>query len=292
RFRIVACVDPDDDARRAFMARWPVAEGGRDLADLGADRRFDIVSICSPTALHAGQVRAALDLGPRLIFCEKPITPDLAASEAVAAECRAHGVPLAVNHTRRWAPDVDALRKELRAGRWGAVRSAIGLYGKGVLNNGAHMVDLLHFLLDSPIEVAWAGGAVADFWPDDPTVAAVGRAGDTIIHLATAHAGDFALFELQLVTQRGVIAMEEGGFRWRHREAVDSPDFSGYRTLDRGRFTPGAYAEAMRAAVANLYDAVQSGTALASTGETAIAAQRVCDAIRRTARADAEQDGQ
>jgi predicted dehydrogenase len=290
RFRLAACVDPDDEQRRGFMERWQIPRGYRDVAEVEPDRRFDIVSICSPTPFHAVHLAAALELGPRLIFCEKPLTPTVADSEALIADCGRRAVLLAVNHTRRWAPDVTALRDALRAGRWGAVRGVVGTYTKGLLNNGAHLVDLLHHLLERPIQPVWAGDAARDFWDDDPSIAAVLRAGGTPIHLLTGHAKDFALFELQLITERGVITMEEGGFRWRYREAVDSPDFKGYRTLDHGSFTPGAYAEAMRAAVANLHDAVRFGTAITSTGETALAAQRVCDAIREMACAESKDE--
>ena len=57
------------------------------------------------------------------------------------------------------------LAAELKPPAPGArVRSAVGTYNKGVLNNGSHMVDLLHLLLgadDGPLRViagASAGG--------------------------------------------------------------------------------------------------------------------------------------
>ena len=40
------------------------------------------------------------------------------------------------------------------------------------------------------------------------------------VHLATAHAGDAALFELQLVCEKAVITMEDGGLQWRLRRVV------------------------------------------------------------------------
>ena len=38
------------------------------------------------------------------------------------------------------------LAGELKAGTWGQVRSASGTYGKGVMHNGSHLIDLLHML--------------------------------------------------------------------------------------------------------------------------------------------------
>lgn len=282
-FHVEACVEPDAERRAAFMRRWGIAHGFDDLAGAAAAYplgRFDVVSLCSPTHAHAEQVEAALAMKPRLVFCEKPVTPTLAQTEALVERCAAAGVPLAVNHTRRWAPDVQRLAAELRAGAWGAVRSAVGTYNKGVLNNGSHLVDLLHLLL-GPMTLLDAGAALADHWPDDPTVPALLQtAGGIPVHLNTAHAADCAIFELQLITATAVIAMEDGGLQWRVRRVIDSPHFRHYRVLDSGERTAGEYLQATQRAVANLHAHLTHGEPLASTGASALAAQRLCEEIR------------
>jgi predicted dehydrogenase len=238
------------------------------------------VSVCSPTALHAAHLRGALALAPKLIFCEKPVTLSLPETESVVAGCRAAGVLLAVNHTRRWAPDVIRLRDALRDRVWGAVRSITGVYSKGVLNNGAHMIDLLHFLV-GPVRVIAAGTPVADFWDDDPSIPAMLETENGVaVHLSVGHAADYALFELTIVTEFGVITMEAGGLRWRVRRADASADFPGYHAVGAGSFADGEYAHAMSNAVANLRRAIDFGEPLASDGESACLAQRVCADIR------------
>lgn len=304
-FQLTACVEPDADRRQAFMRRWGVQQGHADLAAVQAqhgltDRpdlpnlpdfphpqdagRFDVISLCSPTAAHAPQIEAALALRPRLIFCEKPVTPTLAQTQALVQRCAAAGVPLAVNHTRRWAPDVQRLAAELRSGVWGPVRSVVGTYNKGVLNNGSHMVDLLHQLL-GPLTLQYAGRAQADHWSDDLSVPAVLQSASGVeVHLNTAHAADGAIFELQIFTASAVIAMEDGGQQWRVRRYVDSPHFKHYRVPDSGERSAGSYLQATARAVDNLYQHLTQGQALASTGDTALAAQRLCDEILRRAR--------
>lgn len=281
RFRLAACIEPDDGRRARFMARWGVPQGHAGFDALEGSR-FDIVSICSPTALHAKHVEAALRLGPKLIFCEKPLAPALADAERLVGRCEAEGVLLAVNHSRRWDPAVTALRDELRAGAWGELRSAVGHYNKGLLNNGSHMIDLLHFLLGGDLELVCAGPAAADFFEEDPTIPALLRgAGGVAVHLAAADARDYALFELELVASEAVIAMEEGGMSWRVRRAEDSRRFAGYRTPGLEERRAGDYGRAMANAVASIYEAVASAAALACTGRDALAAQRLCDQIRK-----------
>lgn len=283
-FRLAACVEPDADRRAAFMRRWGVAQGFATLDEaLAQGLRPQVISICSPTAAHAEHLAQALRMQPRALFCEKPVTPSVAQTQQWVEACRAAGVLLAVNHTRRWAPDVVQLRDELAAGAWGSLRSLAGTYNKGILNNGGHLVDLVQFLA-GPLELLAAGPAVHDFWPDDPTLPALLRTQAGVpVTLSCGHAGDYAVFELQLVASEGTLVMENGGMRWRRRRAAASPHFQGYRALGPAEELPGRYEEAMEAAVANLHAALAQGAPLASTGDTALAAQRICEQIRGAA---------
>lgn len=281
-FRLAAAVDPDAAKRVEFMARWDVPVGAASLDDLPSELAADVIVVASPTAMHGAHVAAALARKPRLIFCEKPVTPTAEASAALVAACGTADTLLAVNHTRRWAPDIVALAHELRGGTHGTLRSASGTYTKGVLNNGSHMIDLLHMLLGDVALVA-AGAPVFDHWPDDPSVPCLLTAGTVPVTLNIGDARDYALFELTIVTATGTITMEDGGLAWRKRNARPSPDFPGYRTLDAGKRSDGAYAEAMRAAVANIHAALTEGAPLASDGASALAAQRLCEGIAAAA---------
>lgn len=287
RFRVQACVDPDHSRREAFMARWSVPLGATRVEELPlAAQHAEIVAICSPTACHEQHLAEALRLRPRLIFCEKPLTPTLASSRHWVQQCAAAGVSLAVNHNRRWAPDVSRLAEDLAAGRWGAVRSATGFYSKGLLNNGGHLLDLLGRLL-GPMQVLAAGAPVWDFWPDDPSVPALLRSVAGVpVQLATGHAGDYAIFELSLITEAGVITMEDGGQAWRLRRAAASSSFSGYRSLDAGERIAGQYQLAMACAVDNIALHLLQGEALACDGSHALAAQQLCEALLAMSRTD------
>jgi predicted dehydrogenase len=288
-FRLAACVEPDDARRAAFMERWNVPQGFASLEHaLAQGLRAEVVSICSPTASHASDLGIALQLRPRAIFCEKPVSPSAAQTRACVQACRAAGVLLAVNHTRRWAPDVLRLRDELAHGKWGTLRAIAGVYNKGILNNGSHLVDLVQFLAGS-LTVLAASAPSHDFWPDDPSASALLQTAEGVpVTFTAAHAADYAMFEMQLFTERGVVIMENGGMRWRVRRVEDSPQFRGYRSLSDGTPSPGEYALAMTRAVSNLHDAVARGSALASTGDTALAAQEVCERIREASRAAAQ----
>lgn len=281
---MTTCVDPDAARRREFQEFWNVREALPDVRGLtGRSGEFDVISICSPTPLHSEHLSLALDLRPRLVFCEKPVTSTAEEGKRWANRFGAAGIPVAVNYTRRWAPDIVRLRNELDAGTWGEVRSAIGVYGKGLLNNGSHLIDLLHFLL-GPLSVEAAGPPVHDFWESDASFPAMLRSyGGVPVHLANGHAKDFSLFELHLITRQGVIGIEDGGLRWRVRRATESPQFAGYTSLSEGSFQEGQYELAMTRAVENIQQVLNGNSQLASTLETALQAQVVCEQIQAMA---------
>lgn len=283
-FEITCCIDPNALQRQAFQSRWQVPHGFSSWQELPQEvGAFDVISICSPTAAHAQDIHLALALKPQLIFCEKPLTHSVRQTQKAIDECTEKKVLLAVNHSRRWSPEVQQLKQQLAQGQWGALRSVSAIYNKGMLNNGSHMIDLLLNLF-GPLHITHVGQAVVDHFDADPSVDACLQTADGVpVQLNVAHAQDFALFEMQIVTEKGVIAMEDGGARWRFRTAIPSALLPGYNFLNQGEWVASQGSPALRNAVANLYDALTQGAALACTGIHALQAQSLCEQIQQQA---------
>jgi predicted dehydrogenase len=281
RFKILACVEPDVLKRNDFMSHWNILVGFSSINEvLGSGLEFDVISICSPTSNHAHDIEFSLGLAPKLIFCEKPITSSLIESERLVKKCKAANVILAVNQSRRWDPKLSELKVKMLSGQMGTLRSIIGIYNKGVLNNGSHMLDLLNFLI-GPVKIKYVGTPIYDFSPEDPTIPAVLETeSDVPIYMACAHAKDYAVFELQLIFSKGVISMEEGGMLWSERDVVASKKFKGYMNLDHRINHEGKFSQSMINALDNIYHAISHGGSLNSTGESALLSQRVCEEIK------------
>ena len=283
-FVVSACVEPDAAKRAVFQQRWQVPAGFSSVQAMAAEGgQFDVISICSPTHAHAADIQSALALKPKLIFCEKPVTSQLQESQRAVQACADQQVLLAVNYSRRWSPQVTQLKAELTDGNWGAVRSVSAVYNKGLLNNGSHMIDLL-WALFGPLHIVSVGHAMADFFSDDPTIDATLRTDQGLpIQLNVAHAQDYALFEMQIVTEKGVISMEDGGARWRFRQAKPSEQLLGYRFLNAGDWVQPNGSFALTGAVANIFEALQHGAPLSSTGSNALHAQALCEQMKQMA---------
>ncbi len=282
RFHLCACVDPDEIRRKKFMDFWGVKNGFSTIEEIPADiDSFDVISICSPSHSHFKDLQAALRLQPKLIFCEKPVTCSTKETQQVIAECERLNILLAVNYTRSWDPAFRIVKTDMKAGKWGELRSIVGYYNKGILNNGSHLIDLLYFFVDS-LNVISSGQAIFDFFADDPTIPAFLEGPDGMpIHLVTNHVSDYTLFELQLIFSQGVLTMEQSGMTWRERRVEKNPVFKGYWRLGEGHIYLGSGDQAMLLAVDNIFNAIKKREPLAKTGWEALKVQKMCELIKK-----------
>ncbi len=167
--RLVAGCDIDEKRLMRFGNTWGVDNLYSDFSDMLRNESLDIVCIATWTHLHAPMVKAAVKAGVRGIFCEKPIAHSVREGRAMVRLCAQNGVPLVINHERRWDPHYQKARQLIRSGKIGEVRTIIGhalsqsppklpveTYGGGpMFHDGTHLVDLLYYLGG---DIDWVSG--------------------------------------------------------------------------------------------------------------------------------------
>lgn len=99
---VVRICDPDAARADALAARHG-ADAVADPIAAVRDGELDVVSICTPTFLHAPVAVAALDAG-RDVLCEKPIALTLEDAAEMAAAERRSGRRLRIGFMRRFDP--------------------------------------------------------------------------------------------------------------------------------------------------------------------------------------------
>lgn len=147
----------------------------------------DLVWVCVPTAEHLRIVEAAVEMGVKGIFCEKPLGRNLA--EARKVLLAANGKPLQVGLVLRTTPPFRIAKSTIETGLLGKLQSIVfrddqhvpirGMYrstwrkdpriaGSGVLlEHSIHDVDLIEWL-GGP--VAWCVGKVMHRIPIDDAI--------------------------------------------------------------------------------------------------------------------------
>ena len=145
-FVMGAGIDPSPEARQRFTRLYG-APAYADLASWWAvskDTPPDLVVIAVAPQQQPSLVQELLQLTePQLLLLEKPVASDLAQGRALQAACARHPqMHVAVNYIRRWLPSVHAWRRRLHAGELGQFLHGQLTYGKGLLSNGSHFVNL------------------------------------------------------------------------------------------------------------------------------------------------------
>lgn len=155
---LVAVADPDTGAARELAADLKIPGVYADYQELLETERPDVISICTPPALHLEVARAAIAGGVRAIHCEKPIATSYADVLTMRDLARAAGVQFTVNLQRRFEPVHRFAREQLAAGAIGQVVSLEG-YCPNLPDWGSHVVDLMLFYLGDR-RPAWVIGQV------------------------------------------------------------------------------------------------------------------------------------
>ncbi len=103
--RVVAVTDPQQERAEKLAAR---AGGARVVGDALAvlDTGVDALYLCVPPAAHGDLEVEALRRGVPL-FVEKPLAPDLATAQRIAARVEATGTPAAVGYHWRYLDTVE-----------------------------------------------------------------------------------------------------------------------------------------------------------------------------------------
>jgi len=118
------------------------------LARLGP---LDLLCVATTAPSHVRLGRLGLKAGAKRVLLEKPVDISLTDARTFYQECLAAGVTLAVNYSRRWMLDYQAIERCIQGGFIGEARSISVMLGKGNLAmHASHYFDLCCFLFRSP----------------------------------------------------------------------------------------------------------------------------------------------
>ncbi|GAA3725051.1 Gfo/Idh/MocA family oxidoreductase [Streptomyces tremellae] len=279
RTEVVAAVDVDERAVRAFAGEFGIPHASTDLDAALADVRPDLVVLCTPPAVHREQSAAALRAGA-WVWCEKPPCPSLADYDAVqAAEKGGEGDPYAsivfqhrfgsgARHVRRLLAE-GALGRPLVAhcqttwyrdaayyavpwrGRWAAEG------GGPAMGHGIHQTDLLLDLMGPWSEVrGMAARLVHDVETEDVSTAQVRFADGALATVVNSVLSPDEISRIRIDCERATVEVTHlYGYRnadWRITPAPGVPEETAARWRDFGPDEPSSHLAQLRALVGDI----------------------------------------
>ncbi|MGZ4956608.1 MAG: Gfo/Idh/MocA family protein [Methylobacter sp.] len=253
--KLVAVCDQDPQKAEQAAQRWG-AQAYTDQEQLFSDNPIDLAVIATSSAARWSVVKAALAAKVEVLVIEKPLASTLAESRKLVAEIDAAGIKSVVNFSRHWDPSMRQLRDGLERGEFGRIQRIVGTYGKGITNNGSHMIDLVAFLcnaepvkakaLGSPLEpreALWSSGKDRAL---DAQIVFADAAGEQF-HLTMLGTDQtaFTCFELRVIGSHAICELAQGGRKVTYTPVCDDPHYAGYTILGEPVSQPARAMEAM-----------------------------------------------
>ncbi|WII40279.1 inositol 2-dehydrogenase [Paenibacillus thiaminolyticus] len=167
-----------------------------DYRDLLNDPDIQAVFICSPTSTHAAIIEEAAQAGKH-IFCEKPVSFSVNATEQALAAVRAAGVKMQVGFNRRFDHNFQKARDIVQAGKIGTPHllritsrdpeppsaEYIATSGGLFMDMTIHDFDMARYVMQSEVIEVYAQGANLI----DPRIGELGDIDTAIVNLRFAN---------------------------------------------------------------------------------------------------------
>lgn len=244
----------------------------------------DIVSICTPDSTHASIALKILDqFSPKIMLIEKPLSLSLEDADKLILKATDCGTAIAVNYSRRYLPVIQKIKKALDSEKCGKQKLLKFTYGKGLLHNGTHALDLARFWLGEPI-AARRILTSSQWGPEgDPTL-------DAYLEFENGsrcflHGFDERLatvFEMDLITENSRWAFKLGGQVWEYFEVKDSQTHPGYRNFIPAAFNFSEAGNELSFAIKNLLDNLDGTSSLVCPAADAIRTLKLAEEIRKS----------
>jgi predicted dehydrogenase len=196
-----------------------------------AQHQPEIFSIAVPTDGHLAVCQEIISYQPKAIICEKPIAVSSVDGRLMQSLADDHQCVLAVNYMRRFDPGAIALKRVIRDEELGMIFKAVVWYSKGILNNGSHFIDILHYWLGdvTDIEIMRRGRK----WEGvDPEPDFCLHFGGTLVYFLAGLEEYYSMGEIDLFATGGVIRYIQGGSRIEIVRTQSHPIYPEYTILN------------------------------------------------------------
>ena len=287
RAKLIAVCDADASRLQRCGKKWRVPAQYADFSKMIREQSPEIVSVCTPDATHAEILEGLLEEanGIKAIWCEKPLTTNVAQAQQLSARAAARGILLAVNYTRRYLEGIRRLKQFMQKAELGAVQAVSGWHTKGVLHNGSHWFDLLRLLVGE-VERVRAFDRLKEGGSDPTLDVRLWLGNGVVAHLQAANDAHYAIFEMDLLTTHGRILLTEFATRARLFRAQPSSRFTGYSELVEMKpdWASARSRPANSLALEDLLSALENSHAPACTAADGMAALKIAVAALDSAR--------
>ncbi len=253
KFNLLGYVDTDINKSINAAKRWN-CNYFHSMDEAFINNRVDVVCVAVPDEYHYEVLKRLSKFSVKFIFAEKPLTKTLQETKNIIAIYKQKKVPILVNYTRRFVPEFIYLKEIIDSKVFGDFVTGVGYYGKGILHNGSHMVDLLRYLIGEIISVESLSYNF-DFYSNDPSVNSILTFNNNSkFFMKDVDCSLYSIFELDLLFEKKRVRIVDLGCKIEIYEVCENEVFKGYKKLNKVKDIKTSLGEALYFAVDNISD--------------------------------------
>jgi len=234
--KLTAICEPDSTNQSAFIGRWGEMGVYHSLDSLLQYETIDLLAIASPTQFHAATLEEALHVKSlSAIICEKPLVATAQELAHLTPLLLASEKKILIHLMRRYDPSFIKLANDIAAQKWGKAVRFQGIFTKGLLHNGVHMLAVLsHFFGEIQSLKSLHVKRLHEDIGGDFDVTCKNAQG----LLSCMEALPYSAFELTIWFENGKVEIKEGGSRIESFIRKPSPLYEGYFSLEHEETLP------------------------------------------------------
>lgn len=256
---LVACADPVFSNAKGLATRYAPVTPYADYTEMLLSETLDVVSICTPAALHYEVLRFILLHTPiQYIFAEKPLTTSLEQTQTIYRLARKNGVYIALNYYRRFDETLQRVQQVIADRTLGNLCFGRVLYYGGIKENAIHLLDLLEYF-GFTIHGMTAKRELSLLHDDQGGTFVVCTKKGATIDFKWFEKKQYGYLEMDLFFDTGRIRIGD----YSETEifvAAPSKNFPGYHDLQVGHTYPSTVCTVMKYAVSDLIQRMKTHT--------------------------------
>lgn len=238
----------------------------------------DVVCCCVPDEFHYRTLMKIAEYPVKLVIAEKPVATSLKDALEIKQMYIKKNIPIMINYSRRYIVEYQVLRQDIR--NMGKFLKGTAYYGKGIIHNGSHILDLLSFLLTSEQKVKEVTNKVNDFYANDASYDIKMEISSGIFSMVAVDCRAVTVFEVDLFFEKSRVRIINGGNRIEIYSICESSDYSGYYNYVLSRTIDIDYSGAMCGLVDNAAKFLDGEAPLICGISDGINAMETCEKIK------------
>lgn len=252
-FNLLGFVDIDKQKTKKAAAMWN-CKVFNNIDKVFYKNKVDIAVVATPDETHYQILKKLSQMPLRLVLMEKPLTKTLKDAEEIYRLYKKKHIPVVVNYTRRFIPELEAVREKIIKERYGNFITGNSYYGKGLIHNGSHNIDLIRWLIGE-IKKSIILDSEVDYYQNDPSISAIlTLENNKKLYLQHINCNLFTIFENNFIFEKGRIVIKNGSAFIEEYIVKNNKIFKGYKNLVRIKIIKTERFQAQKLLVNNIYN--------------------------------------